>query len=450
LFEPLAGRPWAMWLDSGHPQLEGPGIDLMVAEPRMTLVARGDHIRIEAQGEAPRTVQGAPLDVLRHALGPVQPETLAGGAVGYFAYDLARQWQPLAAPAGDSEEHDSEQMPDMAVGIFDGFVVIDHRQKTCQIRAQDTVSGRDWARRMARVLAGPRPGPLPAFYIAGDVQASFTRAGYGEAFRRVQAYIHAGDCYQINLAIRFAVGYQGHPWHAYKRLRSLNPAPYAAWLNFPFAQVLSSSPEGFLEVEGEGVITRPIKGTRPRGSNALEDDSLATELAGNPKDRAENLMIVDLLRNDLGKVCALGSVRVPELFRVERFATVMHLVSQVEGRLAPGQGAIDLLAAAFPGGSITGAPKRRAMEIIADLEPHRRGLYCGAIGHVDFNGDMNLNIAIRTLVCAGGQARFWAGGGLVADSGEEAEYRECLDKARALHALLEGFHAVQPDAAPGS
>jgi para-aminobenzoate synthetase component 1 len=210
-------------------------------------------------------------------------------------------------------------------------------------------------------------------------------------------------------------------------------------MNFPFGQVLSSSPECFLTLRSGQVETRPIKGTRPRRPDPAEDARQVAELSASPKDRAENLMIVDLLRNDLGRVCRPGSIRVPDLFRVEHYATVHHLVSTVTGELAAGRDALDLLAACFPGGSITGAPKRRAMEIIQELEPAARGLYCGSLGYLGVDGDMDLNIAIRTLTVADRVAEFWAGGGLVADSRADDEYRECGHKARALRETLEGF-----------
>jgi para-aminobenzoate synthetase component 1 len=259
---------------------------------------------------------------------------------------------------------------------------------------------------------------------------------YHQAFNRIRDYIREGDCYQVNLAQRFQAPCTGDPWLGYRRLRAINPAPFAAYLNLPFGQVLSSSPERFLEVRGGHVETRPIKGTRPRQSDPAADAAQAGELAACGKDRAENLMIVDLLRNDLGKVCVPGSVETSRLFEVESFANVHHLVSTVTGRLAPGLDAIDLLRAAFPGGSITGAPKLRAMEIIEELEPDRRGVYCGAIGYLGFNGDMDTNIAIRTVVITAGQAHCWAGGGIVADSEWQAEYQECLDKASPMLRLL--------------
>ena len=253
----------------------------------------------------------------------------------------------------------------------------------------------------------------------------------------MQDHIRAGDCYQINLTQRFEARVQGDSWQAYGRLRRTNPAPYSAYLDLPFAQVLSSSPERFLRLRGDRVETKPIKGTRPRAGDPARDAALAEDLVASAKDRAENVMIVDLLRNDLGKCCVPGSIRAEPLFAIESFASVHHLVSTVTGRLAPGRHAVDLIRACFPGGSITGAPKHRAMQIIEALEPQRRSIYCGCIGYLGFDGGMDLNIAIRTLLRVDENIYAWAGGGIVADSAVDAEYQESLDKAAALLAILE-------------
>ena len=278
-----------------------------------------------------------------------------------------------------------------------------------------------------------------AFSVSSDVRSNLDFPAYAKAFRQVQAYIQAGDCYQVNLAQRFCAEATGDGWTAYRALRKISPAPFAAYLRLPQAEILSASPERFLRVRDGMVETKPIKGTRPRAADPAEDRAQAEDLLRSPKDRAENLMIVDLLRNDIGKNCAVGSVKVERLFDLESFANVHHMVSTVRGKLAPKHDAIELLRGCFPGGSITGAPKLRAMEIIEELEPHRRGVYCGAIGYLGFNGNMDTNIAIRTAVFAQGQIRFWAGGGLVADSEVDKEYRETLDKASSMMQLMEHF-----------
>ena len=427
LFQAIAHEPWAVFLDSGHPHADA-GIDILAARPWRTLVTRGSITEItDAQGA--RQIEGDPLELLRRYL-PTAPQPapsgFIGGAIGYFAYDL-----DLNARRGGRRDG---LLPEMAVGLYDWAVLVDHGRRETRLliggAVPDTAAqAQALAGRYER--AGGSMGQRAAFRVTEPPQSDFTPASYYQAFARIQDYIRAGDCYQVNLAQHYSAPAAGDPWSAYLGMRRLNPAPYAAYLNYPFGQILSYSPESFLRVRGRSVETRPIKGTRPRDPDPARDAELARELQHSAKDRAENLMIVDLLRNDLGKVCAPGSVAVPELFKLESYAKVHHLVSGVTGRLAPGYHAIDLLRAAFPGGSITGAPKLRAMDIIAELEPTARSVYCGAIGWLSSNGDMNLNIAIRTAAIAQGRLHYWAGGGIVADSRAEEEYQECLDKAAA-------------------
>jgi para-aminobenzoate synthetase component 1 len=274
------------------------------------------------------------------------------------------------------------------------------------------------------------------------VRSTFTREGYRAMARRAIEYILDGDIFQVNLSQRLETHGAGHPFDLYLRLRHANPAPFAAYLGTDDVAVVSASPERFLRVEAGRVETRPIKGTRPRGYTPEHDLALEHSLRQSEKDRAENVMIVDLLRNDLSRVCRPGTVRVPELCVIERFASVHHMVSTVVGELEPGRGPVDLLRAAFPGGSVTGAPKVRAMEIIAELEPTRRAVYCGAIGYVGFDGAMDTNIVIRTfLVLPDGRTTFQVGGAVVADSDPDGEYLETLDKAEGLLAALRAARA---------
>ncbi len=419
----LADLPWAIWLDSG-------GVaryDIIVAAPQQMIMLDE------------KTVCDDPLALIRAALGeqvaPVVDVPFAGGALGYWSYDLARRMMALPHIATDDVK-----LPDMAIGIYDWAVVLDHWQHTARL-----VSRRKFAETTAmlpqilRRLQGVSPLPHDTFRVHGQIASNFTSSSYEIAFASVQDYLRAGDCYQINLAQCFSAKADGDAFCAYLALRALSPAPYAAFLNFPHTQILCASPECFVSVRSGKVTTKPIKGTRPRGGDAQQDLILAEELRSHPKDRAENLMIVDLLRNDLGKNCVPGSVHVPELFKVESFANVHHLVSTVEGQLSAGRDALDVFRGCFPGGSITGAPKLRAMQIIEQLEPCRRGIYCGAIGYAGFDGNMDSNIAIRTLVHGNGKIRCWAGGGIVADSGMEAEYQETLDKASAMLELLQRY-----------
>lgn len=436
LFEAVADAPWAVFLDSSDARPGMRRVDILSAWPWKTLVTRGDVTEIQV-GDRLLGSTEAPFDLLRRHLGPLTdpaPLPFAGGAIGYFAYDLARRIERLPEHALADP-----QLPDMAVGLYDWAAVVDHDTRQAWLVAAGRDPGTDahWPALLARFQHPPLARPAGPFVMSCPLRADLSRSDYARAFARIRHYIREGDCYQVNLAQGFAARVGGDPWSAYLHLRRLNPAPHGAYLRLPFAEVLSSSPERFLRVRDGRVVTRPIKGTRPRSADPTRDTALAAELAASAKDRAENLMIVDLLRNDLGKVCAPGSVRVPELFRVESFANVHHLVSTVVGQLPAGGHALELLRAAFPGGSITGAPKLRAMQIIEELEPVRRGIYCGAIGYIGYDGAMDTSIAIRTLLHREGEVRFSAGGGIVADSGEDAEYQECLDKAAPMLRLLQ-------------
>ncbi|MBI1174872.1 MAG: aminodeoxychorismate synthase component I [Sideroxydans sp.] len=434
-FMAIADLPWAIWLDSA----ERGRYDILCAQPVATLVTRGTGTVIADNTGEQRSADD-PFALLRRQLGETSarlPDDLpfAGGAAGYWGYDLARRLTMLPQSA-----HDAEQLPEMAVGIYDWAVVIDHQQRTAQLVSQQR--SQETAQALPHILARLQHGAHPAhnaLAVHGDIRSNLSRDAYQEAFAAVQRYLHEGDCYQVNLAQRYAAEADGDALTAYLALRRLSPAPYSAFLNLPQAQILCASPERFLQVRAGMVETRPIKGTRPRLADPLADARLAEDLRSHPKDRAENLMIVDLLRNDLGRSCVPGSVHVPELFAVESYANVHHLVSTVRGQLAPQQDALALLRNCFPGGSVTGAPKQRAMEIIEQLEPNRRGVYCGSIGYLGFDGSMDTNIAIRTVVYAGNEIRFWAGGGIVADSVMAEEYQETLDKAAAMLRLLQQF-----------
>ncbi|MCC6444571.1 MAG: aminodeoxychorismate synthase component I [Armatimonadetes bacterium] len=360
------------------------------------------------------------------------PEGLpfAGGAIGYLGYDLGRMLENIPVRAGEDPA-----IPEAILAFYDTAAVFDHEAGRVWLlsvaSSEEAISA---FRRLLACAAPIRDAPPQA----GPAFADFTPEGFCWMVRRVKEYIAAGDIYQANLTQRFYADYTGSPLSLYDRLRRATPAPFAACLDFGEAAVVSASPERFLSFDPatRRVETRPIKGTRPRGAAPEEDDALASALQGSDKDRAENVMIVDLERSDLGRVCDIGSVEVPHLWSLEAHPTVWHLVSAVTGRLTGGCDRVDLLKATFPGGSITGAPKVRAMEIIEEMEPVRRGVYTGAIGYFDAGGHMDLNIAIRTFVLAGGKAYFHAGAGIVADSDPESEYRETLDKARALFTAL--------------
>ncbi|MFA9461183.1 aminodeoxychorismate synthase component I [Thiohalorhabdus methylotrophus] len=438
-FSLIADHPWAIFLDSGSPygaHIPNSRFDILSADPWATLTQKEGRITVRTR-EGTHIHREDPFTVLREYLRPEPVNRLdlpfTGGAMGYFSYDLARSLESLPSTA-----EDSDHLPEMAVGIYDWAVVVDHAVGKAWLvgYGRDPETARKWSD-LVRLFKAPVPRSYGSgLELRSEISSNLDDEGYGRAFERVKEYIRAGDCYQVNLAQRFSAQTEGHPWSGYRALRASNPAPFGAYLNVPGAQILSNSPERFLQVAQGKVETRPIKGTRPRSESADRDRALARELVHSPKDRAENVMIVDLLRNDLGRVCTPGSVRVPELFGLESFPTVHHLVSTVTGTLPPERDSLDLLRACFPGGSITGAPKIRAMEIIEEVEPHRRGVYCGSIGYVSYDGTLDSNIAIRTLVHMDGVVRFWAGGGLVMDSQRSDEYTETFDKAAAMLELL--------------
>ncbi|MBI2380173.1 MAG: aminodeoxychorismate synthase component I [Gammaproteobacteria bacterium] len=424
-FERIRSTPWAILLDSGGGAGPNARYDILSAWPHTTLRSHQATTFIE-EPTGTRTSPDDPFALLQQALGERRPNAsglpFAGGALGYFAYDLGRRVEKLPSIA----EADLA-LPDMAVGLYDWALIIDHEQESATLvrQRQDRAPAMN---SLIRLFEGAYEAAAEDFRLTGPWAANMDRAAYGRAFRAIQDYIRAGDCYQVNLAQRWQAPYEGSAWAAWRQLAQANAAPFSAYMKLDEGEILSLSPERFLRVENDQALTEPIKGTRPRGADGAEDARLAAELQASEKDRAENVMIVDLLRNDLGKSCAVGTVRVPELFGLHSFPAVHHLISTVTGTLAPGKTAVDLLRGAFPGGSITGAPKVRAMEIIEELEPHRRCVYCGAIGYIGYDGRMDTNIAIRSLVATRGRLQVWAGGGLVADSEEEAEYQETFHK----------------------
>jgi para-aminobenzoate synthetase component 1 len=433
LFEGIAEQPWSVFLDSGlHDSRQG-RFDIIATAPVCTLLTQGGQTRVITAIDDFTSTED-PFSLIKQQL-PLRPALpgvpFNGGAVGYFGYDLARQLEKIPNLAADAEH-----IPDMAVGIYQWAVVVDHlNEQSYLVGSAD--NEQHWQVLVQQFSQYPATvKDSQDFKVTSKITANMTEAEYAEAFARIKHYLKEGDCYQVNLAQRFVAECQGDPWVAYLQLRELNSAPFSAYLNVPGVQVLSSSPERFLQVV-EGVVeTKPIKGTRPRRDCHAANQQQIAALQSSHKDRAENVMIVDLLRNDISKNCIPSSVKVPKLFDVETYATVHHLVSTVVGKLAADCHALDLLRNCFPGGSITGAPKIRAMEIIEELEPNRRGVYCGSIAYIGFDGNMDSNITIRTLVHSEQNIRFWAGGGIVNDSVCADEYQECFDKAAAMLRLL--------------
>jgi len=425
-FQRLRPSGSAVWLDSCQPAAPSGRFDILSAAPVETF-------RFFQQNDS-----GCPfsrLDALlkQYALEqtPVEDIPFCGGAIGLFGYDLGRTVERMPELAENDMHY-----PDMDVGIYLWAVIVDHQQKRCELVCQPTVTEQRQLELLSILQTPLQSEPTP-FRLQQPFEANVSAAEYAEKLRTIDDYIHAGDCYQVNFAQRFSSNFAGDPFDAYQTLRKAAPVPFAAYLESGAGAVLSLSPERFLEVKSQQVETSPIKGTRPTHTDPASNQAEIDDLLSSTKDRAENLMIVDLLRNDLSKACELSSVKVPSLFALESYANVHHLVSTVTGTLKQGHSPVALLRDCFPGGSITGAPKLRAMEIIEELEPHRRSVYCGSIGYISFCGTMDTSITIRTLLAEQDRIHCWAGGGIVADSNIDAEYQETFNKVNNLLQTLE-------------
>lgn len=367
-----------------------------------------------------------------------------GGAVGLFGYDLVRWVEELPPP-----NPDTLGLPDMAFLVTDSIVIFDHLKHTILLlanvlvedgagleQAYDAACGR--VRELKRLLSQPlKPAASHRRGAVAEPDSNFERAGFEAAVEKIREYIKAGDVFQVVPSQRFRVETQVSPFGIYRGLRTVNPSPYMYYINFTDFALVGSSPEPLIKVNRGWVETRPIAGTRPRGTTPEEDRRLADDLLADEKELAEHIMLVDLGRNDLGRVCEPGTVEVVDLMRIEYYSHVMHIVSVVVGRLKEGLKATDALKSAFPAGTVSGAPKIRAMQIIDELEPVKRGSYAGAIGYLSFNGELDTCICIRTIVLKDGNAYVQAGGGVVADSVPAREYEESANKARALFAAIE-------------
>lgn len=443
MFARIAHLPWAVLLESANPNHIDSRFDIFSAQPVATLETIGSTTKISEKERCVESFE-PPLDLVK----TTQQRLLSiddsydgelpfiGGAIGLLGYDLGRRIEKLPELAIRDI-----CIPDLAVGIYDWAWIIDHQTQQAHL----LVCGSDidlearWQWWQQQVAPSSQP-----FAMVSRWQSNLSEQEYADRFNAIQHYLRSGDCYQINLTQRFSANYTGNEWLAYCHLSDVNQAPFSGFMRLPDAAILSVSPERFLALNHQQVETKPIKGTRPRDLNPETDQKNITELQQSPKDRAENLMIVDLLRNDIGRVCKPGTVRVPKLFDIESFNAVHHMVSTVTGTLSDGLRATELLQACFPGGSITGAPKIRAMQIIEELEPHRRSAYCGSMFYISCHGRMDSSITIRTLIATQQKLYVWAGGGIVADSDVKAEYQETFDKlAKILPVLTEmspGIH----------
>lgn len=427
VFSHFAHLPYAILLDSGDSDHINSRFDMIAIEPQSTLEVKNNQTVFNNQASAKSC-----FEIMNDELAKLDTTKAAnnlpfnGGWLGYFGYDLGRTIEQLPSNALNDID-----LPQMAVGLYLDALIYDKQLDTWFYVSQPNVNRLSLYQQYLM-----QPPKHESFSLTSQWQSNMSQTSYSEKFAAIEEYLKSGDCYQINLAQRFSAHYQGSPWAAYVKLTQANKAPFSSFINHPQGAILSISPERFIAVHDNKVETKPIKGTLPRKADALEDAKQATLLANSSKDRAENVMIVDLLRNDLGKVAKPGSVVVPSLFAIESFPAVHHLVSTVTSILDEGKTAVDQLEAAFPGGSITGAPKVRAMEIIEELEPHRRSIYCGSIGYISACGNMDTSITIRTLVTHHQQIHCWAGGGIVADSKVELEYQETYDKVNKILPIL--------------
>ncbi len=427
-FARIAHAPGAVLLDSGHPCAQQGRFDIFSAWPQATFTPNkqeSGHIFLQR------------LRLALQELGPAQVELelpFIGGLMGFFSYEFGRS---LEKNLSQQTTRDLD-VPTAQLGLYSWACISDHHHQTSQLVFHPATPEHECQRLIetfsSQVISWPPPQD---FQLLTPFVADQTADTYQQAIERIQAYIQAGDCYQVNYAQRFQAPCRGNPWHAYQQLRTACPTPFAGYLTLKNGAVLSLSPERFLHVRQGYIETRPIKGTRPRHSDPQQDQALANALCSSLKDRAENLMIVDLLRNDLGRSCQIGSIRVPECFTLESYPNVHHLVSCITGILDSNKDTLDLLAGSFPGGSITGAPKIRAMQIIDELEPTARSVYCGSLLYLDVRGEMDSSIAIRSVLINHHHAYCWGGGGIVMDSDWQSEYQESISKIRVLMHTLE-------------
>lgn len=451
VFTPIANEPWAIWLDSGESQHIDACFDILVWQPEVTLTTHGmkTHIhhtkkdKVIVSDEDPLSLLESTQQQILKKLSPSKQNLpFLGGALGYFSYDLGRRFENLP-----SEAEQDISLPEMAVGIYTQAIIFDHKSKEYFLICQEAERLLIEAT-LKENIDRKQTQKQNKFKLTSSWQSNIDKKSYIEKFNQVQKFLSSGDCYQINLSQRFSANYEGDEFQAYVALRNENKAPFSAFIRLENAAILSVSPERFLQLTEDKVQSKPIKGTMPRSEHKVQDEQNAFQLANSTKDRAENLMIVDLLRNDMSKVCKANTVVVPKLFDIESFPAVHHLVSTVEGKLAEQYNACDLLRGAFPGGSITGAPKIRAMEIIEQLEPHRRSVYCGSIGYISNCGTMDTSITIRTLISQRktkniikeneqGKIYCSAGGGIVSDSIATNEYQETFDKVNRILPILE-------------
>ncbi|MFP7737861.1 aminodeoxychorismate synthase component I [Priestia aryabhattai] len=428
-------EPNHILLESGR----GGNFQIMGLKPVAILRGEPNELHIKTDGQS-IVQKGNPLHLMRDWMKKFEAEVnpdlppFQGGAIGFISYDYIRYVETIPGLA-----EDSLKTPDVYFLIFDDVFVYDQEKEKLWIIVNDEADYKEQAHKRINqykedwMEASPEGLSYERIHrVAEKSEVSMSEAAFSDATTRVHEYIGQGDVFQVNLSVRQSQQLQTHPMHIYEQVRKINPSPYMSYMQTEEFHIVSCSPELLVKKDGDEISTRPIAGTRSRGKDDQEDQQLADELIHNEKERAEHVMLVDLERNDLGRVSEYGTVHVDEFMVIEKYSHVMHIVSNVKGKLARNKDFVDIVDAVFPGGTITGAPKVRTMEIIEELEPVRRGIYTGSIGWIGFNGDMELNIAIRTMIIQDGQAYVQAGAGVVIDSNPKHEYKESLKKAIAL------------------
>lgn len=446
VFKKLKKYPYSFFLDSSLDDGKLGRFSFLGCDPFLVFKSKSGVVTLESREGKTSSLKANPFLILKEILKRYKLPSSAGrlpltaGAIGYFSYDMKDYVEELPDKAADDLN-----LPDCILGFYDSVIVFDHVENKAFIAASglpETVptlavkKAAEDIKRIKNIILERCPDENMKAGRSGGINSNFTKSSYIEAINKAKDYIRKGDIYQVNISQRFEAPLKMDPFELYLRLRQASPAPFSSFLNFGEVLILSSSPERFLLKKGRYIETRPIKGTRPRGKDVLSDMFLEKELIKSPKDNAEHIMIVDLERNDLGRICECGSVFPAERAVIEKYSNVFHLVSTVTGKLKEGIDPVDCLMAAFPGGSITGAPKIRSMQIIEELEPVKRSIYTGAIGYISFDGNMDTSVVIRTFVVKKEKVYFSVGGGIVADSVPEDEYAETIDKAQGLMAAL--------------
>ena len=428
VFENIKNEDWSVFLNSNSKQYPDQRFDILSAKPKKKVIFSDDHTYVINEDQQPKKSELCPFELLKKIMNEYKCNSsedmpFSGGAIGYISYDYGNYLHNI--------ENKSKclKYPLFAFGIYDWAVIYDYDQKKSFLlyHEKNTIT-----EKILNNYQKKREPILKPFQIISRCESNMNYDLYEMKLLKILEYIRAGDCYQVNLSQMFSLSYEGDEYELYKNLNKSFASPYSAYMNYPFGKILSFSPERFLSIKNNVVETKPIKGTRPRSDDPDIDKKNIEDLELSQKDKAENLMIVDLLRNDLGMNCKKGSVKVDKLFDIETFANVHHLVSTIHAEIDSESNIYNLIRDAFPGGSITGAPKLRAMQIIHELEPNNRSIYCGSIGYISFDEKTDLNISIRSMLSIDNNLYFWGGGGIVNDSDIRSEYNETISKVKPL------------------